>query len=92
MPQPTGPSTKARKKTGGIRDQKNQNHLDHSSTKIGLDTQKRIRNLIDFNGLSTSIGMFYAIRSANRVHCTFIPTFFVFSCFFHTTQWNTNDF
>ena len=33
--------------------------------------------LIDFNGMSTHIGLFYALRLGNCVHYTFIFKFFV---------------
>ena len=37
--------------------------------------------LTDFNCMSTHLGLFYALRLGNRVHCTFIFTFFLCSCF-----------
>ena len=33
--------------------------------------------LINFNGMSTRQGLFYALRLENYVHCMFIFTFFV---------------
>ena len=33
--------------------------------------------VIDFNGLSTCLGLFCALRIGNHVHCTFILIFFV---------------
>ena len=33
--------------------------------------------MIDFNGMSNRLGLFYALRLGNHVHCTFMFTFFV---------------
>ena len=33
--------------------------------------------MIDFNGMSTHLGLFYAHKFGNYVYCTFIFTFFV---------------
>ena len=32
--------------------------------------------LIDFNDMSTNLGLFYSERSGNHFHCMFILTFF----------------
>ena len=34
--------------------------------------------LIDFNGMLTCLGLFYAKKLENRFHCMFIFTFFLF--------------
>ena len=34
--------------------------------------------MIDINGMPTCLGLFYAYRSENHVHCMFIFTFLVF--------------
>ena len=45
---------------------------------------------INFNGMSTCLGLFYAVRLANRVYCIFI---FKFLCsYFFFCKLNTNDF
>ena len=33
--------------------------------------------LVDFNGISTHLGLFYSLKLGNCVHCTFIFTFFL---------------
>ena len=33
--------------------------------------------MVDFNGMTITLGLFYAKRLGNRVHCMFIFTFFV---------------
>ena len=54
--------------------------------------------VIDFNGMSTRLGLFYAKKFGNRVHCTLVFAFLCgcfFSSFvlfyFHTVQLNTNN-
>ena len=49
---------------------------------------------IDFNGMSTHLSLFNTLRLGNRIHCTFICTFFeIFSWvfFLHTVLSNTNN-
>ena len=38
---------------------------------------------IDFNGMSTCLGLFYTERLRNHVHCAFISTFFKVFFFVH---------
>ena len=40
---------------------------------------------IDFNGMSTYLGLFYSVSCGNCVHCTFIFTFYMYIAkFFYT--------
>ena len=47
---------------------------------------KRVFKVIDFNGISTCSGLFYAKRLGNHIHYTFIFTFL------HTVLLNMNNF
>ena len=54
--------------------------------------------MIDFNSMATCLGLFYAQRLENHVHCIFIFTFLcsflrvIFLLFLHMALLNTNDF
>ena len=39
--------------------------------------EKSMQILINFNSMSTHLGLLYALKLGNLVHCTFIFTFFV---------------
>ena len=41
------------------------------------DLTLALYELINLNGVSTRLGLFYADRLRNFIHCTFIYTFFV---------------
>ena len=47
--------------------------IDLNTRKMRADIWKD--GLIDFNGMSTRLGLFYAQKIGNRVHCTFMLTF-----------------
>ena len=59
---------------------------DELRIKIIVFNSLLINEFIDFNGSSTRLVLFYTNRLGNRVHCTFIYTFFALllfkSCFF----------
>ena len=74
-----------------------QNYLE----KLSNHCQSKIHWLIHFNGMSTCLGLFYALILGNCINCTFIFTLFVLflRSFFcevgggsHTVLSNTNDF